>query len=217
MNKTLFVLLFSLVLAPSIANAEIILGQAKTIDGDTIAIDGKEVELLFINAPELDQTCYDQRPGQFSDPEPVPGSDFKGGILAAEKLFKLIGKQPVSCKIYRWVRSEQDLTNYGNQTIFGVRQELFAKQAYGDCRTSNGLSLSAEMAKNGTVWKHGQEISSVFYRRNGKVNRELKEMYNQVLRHYGAAKENAQGVFSYHYSMPRCDRLSPRMRKGKLQ
>ena len=51
-------------LAPLAANAEIT-GKAQVIDGDTIEIDGKQIHLYGIDAPEIGQTCWFQR-GEFA-------------------------------------------------------------------------------------------------------------------------------------------------------
>jgi endonuclease YncB( thermonuclease family) len=64
-----------------------IVGQARVIDGDTIAIGTVHVRLEGIDAPETDQKCKD---GQ--------RRDYLCGIAASKALRSLIGKGDVSCQ-----------------------------------------------------------------------------------------------------------------------
>ena len=41
-------------------NAEVLVGRASVIDGDTFKINNIPIRLLGIDAPETDQSCHDQ-------------------------------------------------------------------------------------------------------------------------------------------------------------
>ena len=47
------------------AQADVLLGQARVIDGDTLAIGAQKVRLFGIDAPEHDQLCKDARGGDW--------------------------------------------------------------------------------------------------------------------------------------------------------
>ena len=65
----------------------VITGQARVIDGDTIAIGEVRVRLEGIDAPETDQKCKDSA-----------GQDYLCGIAASKALRDLIGRDPVTCE-----------------------------------------------------------------------------------------------------------------------
>jgi endonuclease YncB( thermonuclease family) len=68
-----------------------LVGPATVIDGDTVAIQGRRIRLLGIDAPEARQTC-----GGSAEPWPC-------GRRAARALAARVARQPVAC---RW--REQD-------------------------------------------------------------------------------------------------------------
>ena len=70
-------------------------GVAKVIDGDTIVIDKKKIRLFGIDAPELAQHC--KKPWiQFNFV--TLNQKYKCGLLAKEKLKKIISKNKIKCK-----------------------------------------------------------------------------------------------------------------------
>ena len=59
--KLLFLLIFSIFLNQKIFSSEnkFLIGKARVIDGDTIILKNKKIRLHGIDAPELNQICYD--------------------------------------------------------------------------------------------------------------------------------------------------------------
>ena len=62
-------------------------GEARVIDGDSISIQGRVFRLDGIDAPEIDQSCLDDK-----------GQLYPCGRVAAQELSKLIGQQHVQCE-----------------------------------------------------------------------------------------------------------------------
>src|SRR4051794_9155643 len=69
--------------------AEVVTGQAHAIDGDSLRVDGRELRLIGIDAPEYRQTC--RRAGQ----------DEPCGLQARDRLAALLRGGGVSCSITR--------------------------------------------------------------------------------------------------------------------
>ena len=67
------------------ASAAPFYGPAQSIDGDSLTVDGKEVRLFGIDAPEFNQTC--KRAGQ----------DWPCGAEAADRLSRLVTGKDVRC------------------------------------------------------------------------------------------------------------------------
>jgi endonuclease YncB( thermonuclease family) len=61
-------------------------GRARTIDGDSLELGGRQVRLFGIDAPEYRQPCRDAR-----------GRAYDCGIAARDALADAIGRAPVSC------------------------------------------------------------------------------------------------------------------------
>lgn len=70
------------------AAAESLVGQATIIDGDTVRIGNKTVQLHGIDAPEMDQFCIDKR-----------GKRFNCGHASMRRLFLYIGADPLDCRV----------------------------------------------------------------------------------------------------------------------
>jgi len=69
------------------ANApDSIMGRASVIDGDTIEIGGRRIRLFGIDAPEIAQTCRDERE-----------RDYACGRQAADALSVRVGQRTVAC------------------------------------------------------------------------------------------------------------------------
>ncbi len=80
-----------LLLAPCMVFAEvtwIVKGDAKVIDGRTVEINGQQVVMQEMDAPDLDQICFTKKEHY----------KFRCGVVAAEKLAKLIAHNPLSCE-----------------------------------------------------------------------------------------------------------------------
>lgn len=65
---------------------ETVEGRVKVIDGDSLKIDGREIRLHGIDAPEARQTCTDET-----------GKPWRCGRAATRELRKLIGTGQVTC------------------------------------------------------------------------------------------------------------------------
>ena len=66
---------------------EIVRGQAKIIDGDTVHIGKNKIRLHGIDAPEINQTCI------------IDGEIWNCGIESKMALKKLISKKEINCEI----------------------------------------------------------------------------------------------------------------------
>ena len=62
-------------------------GEARVIDGDTLVVDGIQVKLARIDAPETDQVCQD-----------ATGADYPCGQEATQELRNFIAGRPVECR-----------------------------------------------------------------------------------------------------------------------
>ena len=81
-------LLAALTLAlSSPANAEVLSGAARVLDGDTLAVSGQRVRLDGIDAPETRQTCTRD------------GRRWACGKAATQAMRKLIGRNTVRCEV----------------------------------------------------------------------------------------------------------------------
>jgi len=78
--------LLGLCLAPSLANAQDLVGRASVIDGDTIEIHGQRIRLYGIDAPESRQLCEKDR------------QKYRCGQQASLALADKIGTRPVTCE-----------------------------------------------------------------------------------------------------------------------
>ena len=63
-----------------------IVGEAEIVDGDTITVNHVRIRLFGIDAPESDQSCFDDN-----------GKQYSCGQLASVALNELIADNPVSC------------------------------------------------------------------------------------------------------------------------
>jgi len=80
-----------LLLAPCMVFAEvtwIVKGVPKILDGKTLEINGQQVIMQDLDAPDLDQICFTKKKYY----------KFRCGVAAAEKLAKLISNQVLSCE-----------------------------------------------------------------------------------------------------------------------
>ena len=69
-------------------NAEVLVGRASVIDGDTFKINKFPIRLHGIDAPETDQSCHDQE-----------GKSYRCGKLAKTQMVKYTKGKTVTCKI----------------------------------------------------------------------------------------------------------------------
>ncbi len=65
---------------------DVFFGPATVVDGDTIVVEGEKLRLSGIDAPELDQTCFD-----------ASGTAFACGKVARDGLQRMIEGQSVRC------------------------------------------------------------------------------------------------------------------------
>jgi endonuclease YncB( thermonuclease family) len=79
--------LFSAILAIALLSAApAAAGQARIIDGDSITLDGRQIRLYGIDAPEWDQTCG------------APGATWPCGRAATDALHALADGRDVTCE-----------------------------------------------------------------------------------------------------------------------
>jgi len=78
----------------SAAKADVLIGRASIISADTLGLAGQEVRLLGIDAPEIEQSCWD-----------ASGRSWPCGQRAALTLGTKIGSTIVECKGIRRDRS----------------------------------------------------------------------------------------------------------------
>ena len=89
------------------AQAETLSGQARVIDGDTLAIAGQQIRFDAIDAPETRQTCTrDDRP-------------WACGKAATQAMRQLIGRNPVRCEV-----SGRDKYGRAIGACFSANQDL---------------------------------------------------------------------------------------------
>jgi len=84
----LFVLILGAIGVLNRANTEILTGKPIAIDGDSLRLNGKEIRLLDIDAPEYTQTCK-----SLSD-----NAVYNCGRNAARHLRKMLSSNAVSCE-----------------------------------------------------------------------------------------------------------------------
>ena len=77
---------FWLVLFFMVAGVKAAIAETKVIDGDSLIVNGKEVRLSGIDAPEFFQVCYDKN-----------GKEYECGQKAKKVLESLVGKD-IKCK-----------------------------------------------------------------------------------------------------------------------
>lgn len=68
------------------SHAQVVLGPARAVDGDTLEVSGKRVRLYGIDAPESDQTCQKD------------GTSWACGQMATQQLSALVEGQQVECR-----------------------------------------------------------------------------------------------------------------------
>jgi len=81
----LIALVAALIVMPTSVEAQSLRGSAQVIDGDSLTVAGLQVRLFGIDAPELDQQCFDG------------GTPVACGEMAKSKLASLIGDAALSC------------------------------------------------------------------------------------------------------------------------
>ena len=77
---------FWLVLFFMVAGVKAAIAETKVIDGDSLIVNGKEIRLSGIDAPEFFQVCYDKN-----------GKEYECGQKAKKVLESLVGKD-IKCK-----------------------------------------------------------------------------------------------------------------------
>lgn len=85
-----WLLSLALALLPATAFAQVITGTPRTIDGDTLDMDGFRIRLQGIDAPEAAQTCQRE------------GTAWQCGQEAKALLATLIGEGPIDCEQKGW-------------------------------------------------------------------------------------------------------------------
>lgn len=78
----------ALALPAGTARAESVRGPAKVVEGDTVSVNGTEIRLFGIDAPDRGQTC-----------ENVRGQSYDCFALSSVALERLIGGREVACEM----------------------------------------------------------------------------------------------------------------------
>ena len=86
-------------------NAEVLVGRASVLDGDTFKINNIPIRLHGIDAPETNQSCHDQ-----------DGKSYRCGELAKTQMVKYTKGKTVTCNINGRDRYKR-LIVYATQTI----------------------------------------------------------------------------------------------------
>ena len=85
-----YAVLFAVTFIPvSATQAETLSGQARVIDGDTLAVAGDQIRFDAIDAPETRQKCSRN------------GHPWACGQAATQAMRKLVGRNPVRCEVNR--------------------------------------------------------------------------------------------------------------------
>lgn len=107
-NSIFFILLLILLSAFSTCTAKEITSSTETpikvIDGDSLEIGSERIRLMGIDAPEYIQQCKDKK-----------GKKYPCGIDSKNYLIKLIGDNPIVCKIHKKDQYERNLCTCYNQ------------------------------------------------------------------------------------------------------
>lgn len=77
----------ALLLATTTVNAETLTGASRIIDGDSLEVAGKKIDLQGVDAPELGQTCS------------WPNKEINCGLIAKAALMDLTAGTAVVCEI----------------------------------------------------------------------------------------------------------------------
>ena len=78
------VVVWGCLMFPASGSADVV-GKARVVDGDTLAIEGERIRLHGIDAPEQSQNCL------------LDGADWACGRAATEALKRIVGDRPVEC------------------------------------------------------------------------------------------------------------------------
>ena len=100
-----------------------IVGSARILDGDSLKINGNEIRLLGIDAPEYDQKCKTNS-----------GAEYDCGIRSRKHLMEIVAGSDVECK--SWNKDKYDrllaICYVNNQEINALMVEAGWALAYGD-------------------------------------------------------------------------------------
>lgn len=105
-------------------NTQVAAGPARAVDGDTLTIGDMRIRLRGIDAPEMDQICWDAN-----------GAERWCGQLAADNLSALVGQGVVSCT---WA----DHDRYGR--LLGVchREGVNQRRSLNEAMVDDGWALA---------------------------------------------------------------------------
>jgi len=105
-----------------------VVGPASAIDGDTIEVEGQQVDLWGIDAPEVSQNCH----------EPA-GDEWPCGLYAKHLLDNLIGSAVVTC-VPQGLSPDRVLVAV---CVIGARDLAWALVAFGFARDVPEISNGA--------------------------------------------------------------------------
>jgi len=185
-STTVAVVAIILLATPSVAQQETVTGIAKVIDGDTLQFGNKKVNLVYFDAPELEQRCHNLDFSNNGSPRFI--EPFDGGKFARQALIELIAGQPVTCKIVS--------TSYINN---------------GECSTSTVGSLSNEMARRGMGYPV-EKLSTIQYEDKSAAASAWKTMYKI----FNNLEGSNLGIYTVKGGWRKCFKPSDSREKGDL-
>lgn len=165
-SRLLFVALALAVLPQGIAAAQMtspdperIDGHATAISGDRIRINGAELALYGIDAPELEQTCWTAR-----------HREYDCGATAREMLTRLLGSDPITCWSYGAGSDTEEVGRCfrGTADLGGIMvMRGWARAQRGLSHRYDAAEARAQMDRAG-MWSGSSEAPWVWRARNGQ-------------------------------------------------
>ena len=135
-------------------------GIYRAIDGDTIAVGSEKIRLLGIDAPELNQNCYDKKGRGWSCGESA--KSFLEGLM--------IGKS-INCEIHSKDKYKRSLGVCFGDKINLNREIVKAGYAVAYVRYSNMFKAEETIAKESRigVWRGSFELPEDYRRQINKA------------------------------------------------
>lgn len=155
-----FILGAALVLTLSIKRRRTIRGRARVIDGDSLIVDGHQIRIAGIDAPEIGQILL------------ANGRSVDIGKMARAHMARLIGKGDVSCRVLgqdRYGRKlavcyNRDGMDLGGAMVRDGMARAYGYRSRGQARKYRFRQTWARMSGRG-LWAKGSAWSPAEWRR----------------------------------------------------